>query len=354
MIRCLSALGSVVACAVLVPAAASTPASSESAGLVAFSQAGSIYRSPRTELACANGYGFQPKLRSRLPRSKLVAAGGVDVYLKGGRGTDMELWMSRADGSGGESSTSTQSTSTTPSPGRRTARTSPLRASEFATGTPWIFRATLGGPGEKALTKASREIWHESPAWSPRGDVIAFARYNSFEPARTTIHFVRADGRGSPGRVTAGDEPDWAPDGGSLTFVRGGDVYTINRDRSGLRRLTRTTGKETSPSGGQRERRSLSSVTVPSGLSMLTAAPSGESSAALTRPSTGSSARRRSPRRPSEGTRPRSSTHGSATATSSSRRCRRASRNRVPLEDDRRHCRQPGTRRRLRCHRSWC
>ena len=36
----------------------------------------------------------------------------------------------------------------------------------------------------------------------------------------------------------------------SLTFVRGGDIYTINRDRSGLRRITRTTGKEASPEWG--------------------------------------------------------------------------------------------------------
>ena len=100
----------------------------------------------------------------------------------------------------------------------------------------------VGGPG--ALARPRREIWDESPAWWPRGDVIAFARYDSFEPARTTIHLARADGRGSSARVTLRDSPIGLPPVGRSHSDSAAAMSTRSTvTRSGPRRITRTTGK---------------------------------------------------------------------------------------------------------------
>jgi TolB protein len=50
--------------------------------------------------------------------------------------------------------------------------------------------------------------------------------------------------------VTVGGEPDWSPDGKKLAFVRGGDVYALDRTGRDLRRITRTKAREMSPEFG--------------------------------------------------------------------------------------------------------
>jgi TolB protein len=78
------------------------------------------------------------------------------------------------------------------------------------------------------------------PKWSPDGKWIAFTRDSPRVRGRTTIRVVRADGtserpvtRASDvrGRWAAGDgQPSWSPDGMSISFVRGGEVWIARAD----------------------------------------------------------------------------------------------------------------------------
>jgi hypothetical protein len=193
---------------------------------------------------------FEHRLRVRVLRSELVAERRSDRLPKGARGSIVELWLRRSDGSGARKLPVHAEYVYDPVSWSPDGRSLSFARIEFLSGTPWIFRATLNGI-EKRLTKSPAEPSahaDRTPAWSPRGDVVAFARANEYvQGARETIHLVRVDGHGALVRVTVGGEPDWSPDGGRLAFVRGGDVYTITRDDSGLRRVTHTRAKESSP-----------------------------------------------------------------------------------------------------------
>jgi TolB protein len=80
------------------------------------------------------------------------------------------------------------------------------------------------------------------PAWSPDGQTIAVAGYRR-------VLFVNADGSGQRNVALEwglDGFPVWSPDGHRIAFVRergnDGDIYVMNADGSGLRRLTRNDG----------------------------------------------------------------------------------------------------------------
>jgi Tol biopolymer transport system component len=79
------------------------------------------------------------------------------------------------------------------------------------------------------------------PAWSPDGTKIAFAsaREGSFD-----IYVMNADGTGTK-RLTSSDAndqgPTWSPDGSRIAFARssdGGHVWVMNADGTDVHRLT--------------------------------------------------------------------------------------------------------------------
>jgi TolB protein len=88
--------------------------------------------------------------------------------------------------------------------------------------------------------------------WSPDGARLTYG-YRRGDRAPSEVHVVGADGRGRR-RLTAGEDPTWSPAGQRLSFLRGGNVWTIDADGSGARRLTSDArgaqrGAEWSPDG---------------------------------------------------------------------------------------------------------
>ena len=121
-----------------------------------------------------------------------------------------------------------------------------------------IYLMDANGSGQGRLTgeggdpsTAEGVQFQTDPAWSPDGTLIAFAsaREGSFD-----IYIVNADGTGTR-RLTssnANDQgPTWSPDGSRIAFSRssdGGHVWVMNADGTGARRLTDELAEEGEPS----------------------------------------------------------------------------------------------------------
>lgn len=105
-----------------------------------------------------------------------------------------------------------------------------------------IAVANIDGTNERTLVSNA-----SAPVWSPHGDLIALERGELYEER---IYVMRADGSDvtsvtkGPGDSCA----EWSPDGKRIAFCSGrdGEVYVVNADGSGLRRVSATT---TSDSG---------------------------------------------------------------------------------------------------------
>jgi len=95
------------------------------------------------------------------------------------------------------------------------------------------------GTGGRILTSVEGD-W--SPAWSPDGTKLAFDR-NRQDFLGGDIYVINADGSGLK-RLTQDpsddSDPTWSPDGSKIAFGRDGAIYVMNAsDGSGVRALTR-------------------------------------------------------------------------------------------------------------------
>jgi Tol biopolymer transport system component len=112
-----------------------------------------------------------------------------------------------------------------------------------------IFVMNSDGMGEIRLT-STREV-ERHPTWAPDGSLIAFARLTVDEslgpgpalPPSGQIYVMHPDGteviRLTEGpSVGADDWPDWSPDGNAIVFQRGPNLYVIDAEGGGLRRIT--------------------------------------------------------------------------------------------------------------------
>jgi TolB protein len=119
-----------------------------------------------------------------------------------------------------------------------------------------VYALDAGGERQTRLTDAAGDpstprglYFQVDPAWSPDGGRIAFAskRGGSFD-----LFVMNADGTGSR-RLTSTKEddvhPSWSPDGERIAFERGvpGAIHVMSADGSGSKRVTSDTAAEAQP-----------------------------------------------------------------------------------------------------------
>ena len=105
----------------------------------------------------------------------------------------------------------------------------------------------VGGRSHALTTPPSLGISDFTPAWSPNGRTIAFARYDD-DTGSSRIFLIRPDGHAQK-QLTRIDSynPSWSPDGRRIVFDDDADLYVISADGSDLKRLTSTPRKESDP-----------------------------------------------------------------------------------------------------------
>ena len=107
-----------------------------------------------------------------------------------------------------------------------------------------VYVAGTYGSPERRLTEGGNNV---EPAWSPRGDVIAFTR--GLYPAEGEIRLIRPDGSRER-TLTLGRSPAWSPDGRKLALVRAnGSLRVIDVDDGAERELARGSRPAWSPDG---------------------------------------------------------------------------------------------------------
>lgn len=223
---------------------ASTPASSSPGGSGAAS----------SELAFARGGdiwtigadGTRAQLRLRNAYAPAWSPDGSRLAFVSSRSGDEEIYVAKADGTGVTRLTRLPGPDLSPawsSDGRRLAWS---RNAEI-----WTMSAS-GAAKRRLVGKA--EAWHEhhSPAWHGSSLVYSSTRVSAFNtelyraPA-TRLTFTT----GSDGVLGDDSMPDFTPDGRRIVFTsnrdRQGEIYVMNANGSGQRRLTRRAGDDWAP-----------------------------------------------------------------------------------------------------------
>ncbi len=121
-------------------------------------------------------------------------------------------------------------------------------------GMVWTMNAD--GSGQRRLTNGGTPgcAWEWGHGWSPDGRIAFVTQVPDFTNQANSpseIHVMNADGSGERTLVN-GVSPAWSPDARTIAFLReyGGGLHVINADGSGVRRLTQRSGEPVwSPDG---------------------------------------------------------------------------------------------------------
>jgi Tol biopolymer transport system component len=104
--------------------------------------------------------------------------------------------------------------------------------------------ATIAAPGDDPAMLLESRGFARLPSYSPDGSRIAFMRSSD-------VWVMDADGTGVR-RLTGGRAiercPRWSPDGSTIVYDRGGDLWTVDTSAPDPRRIARTRADEYCPS----------------------------------------------------------------------------------------------------------
>src|SRR4051812_47362461 len=170
------------------------------------------------------------------------APGGGRLAFVSEREGNAELYTIRADGSDLQRLTDEFALDDRPawSPDGRRPAFSSTRQPAGEPGRAWnaVYVMDTGGGKARRLTPEGSADY--SPAWSPRGDLIAVAS-GSGEAGKTDVFVMDCDGKARRRLVTDGGWPAFAGDGKSLFFhgKREGKwgIWRVNLDGSTLERI---------------------------------------------------------------------------------------------------------------------
>jgi TolB protein len=190
--------------------------------------------------------GTRARLLLRAAYAPAWSPDGSRLAFVSRRSGDEEIYVAKADGTGVTRLTKLPGADLSPawsSDGRR------LTWSHDAE----IWTMSASGADKRRLVRRAKQ-WHEhySPTWHGSRIVYASSRVSAFNtelfqvPARR-LTFTR----GSDGVLGDDSMPDFSPDGRRIVFTSNrdqqGEIYVMNANGTGVKRLTRRPGDDWSP-----------------------------------------------------------------------------------------------------------
>lgn len=230
------ALIPLAAAALLVPVAGGASRADED--VLAFQRNGDIWT------IAADG----TQLRRLIRKASLPSwsPDGTLIAFVSHRSGDEELYVANADGTGVRRLTRSPGPDLSPAWSSDGQRIAWARNAEI-----WTMDAD-GSNQKRIVRKAQR--WHEhySPTWHGSTIVYSSTRAGFFNPELYAVPAKRLTfTKGSDGVLGDDGMPDFSPDGRRIVFTSNrdgqGEIYVMNRNGSGVRRLTRKPGDDFTP-----------------------------------------------------------------------------------------------------------